>query len=86
MASKKRQVAATETPAEAELPPLSNEGPGGPVSRYPYFFYLPQTKEVQTRLRTYKYRGSDASLIGNYVLQPFWSRVVLLLPLWMAYV
>lgn len=35
-------------------------------------------------LEEYKYHGLDRSLLANYVFQPFWNRVVQLLPLWMA--
>ncbi|KAL5553561.1 hypothetical protein UlMin_040962 [Ulmus minor] len=34
-------------------------------------------------LHRYKYSGVDNSCVAKYVLQPFWSRVVNLFPLWM---
>lgn len=36
------------------------------------------------QLHKYKYRGEDHSLLSKYILQPFWSRFVLLFPLWLA--
>lgn len=38
-----------------------------------------------TGLNSYKYSSVDKSLISKYVLQPYWTRLVLLFPLWMAY-
>ncbi|KAI3661639.1 hypothetical protein MP638_002891, partial [Amoeboaphelidium occidentale] len=35
-------------------------------------------------LYKYKYAASDKSPIANYILQPFWSWLVTLFPLWMA--
>lgn len=34
-------------------------------------------------LQKYKYSGVDRSFMAKYVLQPFWSRFVLIFPLWM---
>ncbi|KAF4402697.1 hypothetical protein G4B88_012482 [Cannabis sativa] len=34
-------------------------------------------------LHKHKYSGVDNSLLAKYVLQPFWSRFVLIFPLWM---
>jgi len=33
-------------------------------------------------LRRYKYSGVDHSLVAKYILQPFWSRFVIIFPLW----
>jgi hypothetical protein len=35
-------------------------------------------------LKSYKYSGVDNSLVAKYVMQPFWTRLVELLPKWMA--
>ena len=40
----------------------------------------------QENLRRYKYSGSDHSLISKHILQPFWSRFVLIFPLSVAWV
>lgn len=34
-------------------------------------------------LKKYKYSGQDRSIMAKYVFQPFWSRFVLIFPLWM---
>lgn len=34
-------------------------------------------------LQRYKYSGVDRSILAKYVFQPFWSRFVLIFPLWM---
>lgn len=34
-------------------------------------------------LQRYKYSGVDRSILAKYVFQPFWSRFVLVFPLWM---
>ena len=44
--------------------------------------YVPPAR--MEALRSYKYSGVDHSLLSNYVMQPYWSRLVLLFPLWMA--
>jgi hypothetical protein len=46
--------------------------------------YIPQAGLAN--LSRYKYHGSDNSLIGRFVLQPFWNKAVTWLPTWMAYV
>jgi ethanolaminephosphotransferase len=35
-------------------------------------------------LKSYRYHGIDGSLVAKYIMQPFWTRAVNLLPLWMA--
>ncbi|RKP22804.1 CDP-alcohol phosphatidyltransferase-domain-containing protein [Syncephalis pseudoplumigaleata] len=35
-------------------------------------------------LHKYKYSGVDKSLVSKYILQPYWTRLVKLFPLWMA--
>ncbi|KAI9598153.1 ethanolaminephosphotransferase [Syncephalis fuscata] len=35
-------------------------------------------------LKKYKYSGVDNSLVSKYILQPYWTRLVELFPLWMA--
>jgi len=36
-------------------------------------------------LKSYAYRGVDHSFVSNYIMQPYWSRLVHLFPRWMAY-
>ncbi|GJP49631.1 hypothetical protein CLOM_g8817 [Closterium sp. NIES-68] len=43
------------------------------------FYYVGEKGREQ--LRRYKYQGADHSLVSKYILQPFWSRFVLLFPL-----
>ncbi|KAL7750214.1 hypothetical protein RI367_004387 [Sorochytrium milnesiophthora] len=44
--------------------------------------YIP--RHLRPNLRKYKYQGSDKSLLSKYVLNPFWNKLVLLFPTWMA--
>ncbi|CAI5460089.1 unnamed protein product [Closterium sp. Yama58-4] len=46
------------------------------------FYYVGEKGREQ--LRRYKYHGADHSLVSKYILQPFWSRFVLLFPLSVA--
>jgi ethanolaminephosphotransferase len=41
-------------------------------------------EEKLPALKKYAYRGVDKSPISKYILQPYWSQLVLLFPLWMA--
>ena len=36
-------------------------------------------------LQQYRYSAVDHSLVSKYILQPYWSRLVTIFPLWMAY-
>ena len=36
-------------------------------------------------LKSYAYSGVDHSFVSNYIMQPYWSRLVHLFPRWMAY-
>jgi hypothetical protein len=42
------------------------------------------SKEQLAALNSYTYRGSDLSFISKYVLQPYWTWLVTLFPMWMA--
>lgn len=42
-------------------------------------------REAIKNLDSYRYSGVDKSLVAKYILQPYWSRLVLLFPTWMAY-
>lgn len=35
-------------------------------------------------LKEYKYSGSDLSIVGNLIMQPYWNAVVKLVPMWVA--
>lgn len=37
-------------------------------------------------LQSYRYQGVDHSLVSKYVLNPYWSWLITLFPLWLAYV
>ncbi|KAJ3370810.1 hypothetical protein GGF31_003836 [Allomyces arbusculus] len=37
-----------------------------------------------SNLRLYKYAGADKSLVSQYILQPYWTRLVEWVPMWMA--
>lgn len=45
-------------------------------------FFIPASREQN--LRKYKYSGFDGSLLSKYVLTPYWSWLVELLPRWYA--
>lgn len=42
------------------------------------------SKEQQIALQQYEYRGEDRSITYRYILAPFYSRIVELVPLWVA--
>ncbi len=44
--------------------------------------YVPQ--RGLENLSKYHYSGVDKSILAKYILQPFWTRAVNLLPTWMA--
>ena len=44
--------------------------------------YIP--RHLLPNLKHYRYSGIDHSLLSRYVLQPYWSRLVLLFPDWIA--
>jgi len=44
--------------------------------------YIPESH--LPNLKLYKYNGIDHSLLSRYILQPYWNRLVLLFPTWMA--
>ena len=44
--------------------------------------YVPPAR--MAALRQYKYSGVDLSFVSNYIMQPYWSRLVFLFPMWMA--
>ncbi|KAF8586240.1 choline ethanolaminephosphotransferase [Ramaria rubella] len=42
------------------------------------------TPSALSRLSNYAYKGVDKSILSEYVLNPFWTRLVTLWPLWVA--
>eukprot|EP01129_Flabellula_baltica_P015936 TRINITY_DN828_c0_g1_i1.p1 TRINITY_DN828_c0_g1~~TRINITY_DN828_c0_g1_i1.p1 ORF type:complete len:234 (+),score=35.84 TRINITY_DN828_c0_g1_i1:24-725(+) len=42
------------------------------------------TQSGLNNLKYYKYVGTDKSLIANYIMQPFWRKLVYVLPEWLA--
>lgn len=49
----------------------------------PYFAkYI--TVDGAERLRSYKYKGTDNSILYNYVTNPIYNRIVPYLPMWLA--
>lgn len=47
-------------------------------------FGKPIKESLLPNLKKYKYSSVDLSLLSKYILQPYWSRLVLFLPLWLA--
>lgn len=45
----------------------------------------PLKRETLANLKKYQYSGVDNSLLSRYVLGHYWSWLVTLFPLWMAY-
>lgn len=44
--------------------------------------YIPA--EGLAHLKAYRYACTDLSLMTNYVMQPIWTRLIALLPSWLA--
>ncbi|KAI0029498.1 choline ethanolaminephosphotransferase [Vararia minispora EC-137] len=44
--------------------------------------YIPQ--RALEKLKDYRYKGTDKSLVSNYILNPFWTWFVTLWPTWIA--
>ena len=57
-----------------------HEAPAGGLFRAAYV----DPKNMDA-LKSYAYRGVDHSFVSNYIMQPYWSRLVHLFPRWMAY-